>query len=155
MSRRFEGAITTPDDEPTDSSIPPAPVRPHRPLSIEVAAAILIVGAITALVGTLASMLPGGAAAASPEALPIVALLLAINVLTLIVGFLVRAGRAWLVCVNVVAVLVFIELTAVPSGSAVAALLAVLDGFVFVAVARHRDWFDWPPRRQPGAPQRT
>jgi hypothetical protein len=145
MTRRFEGAITTPDDEPTDSSILPAPTRPPRPVSIEIAAAILIVGAISAILGTLASARSAGTAASQAGAGPIVALLLALNVLTVIVGFLVRSGRAWLACISIVAVLVFIELTAIPGGSAVAALLAVLDGFVFVALARHRAWFDWQP----------
>ncbi len=150
MSRRFEGAITTPDAASTDSSAPPEPVRPRRPVSIEIAAAILIVGALTAVVGTLLSAASGGTAASDPGARPIVALILALNVLTVIVGFLVRTGRAWLVCINVAAVLVFLELTAIPGGSALAGLLAALDGFVFVTLARQRPWFDWRPPVTPG-----
>jgi hypothetical protein len=53
MSRRFEGAITTPD-EAQDSSRLPAAERPRRPRSIEASAAILIVGGIVAIVGTSA-----------------------------------------------------------------------------------------------------
>jgi hypothetical protein len=45
----------------------------------------------------------------------------------------------------VVAVALFVELTAVPGGSATAALLAVLDAFVFVALVRNRPWFVWRP----------
>ncbi len=145
MSRRFEGAITTPDDESNDSAARPEPTRPRRPPSIEIAAAILIVGAVTAILGTLTSAASGGTAASDPGARPIVALLLALDVLTVIVGFLVRAGRGWLACINFVAVLVFVELTAIPDGSAIAILLAALDGFVFVTLARHRAWFDWRP----------
>ncbi|MEO6207314.1 MAG: hypothetical protein ABIP77_05120, partial [Candidatus Limnocylindrales bacterium] len=56
-SRRFDGAITTPADggEITDQSIVPDPERPPRPILVEVAAAILIVGGLTSLVGSLAA----------------------------------------------------------------------------------------------------
>ena len=52
MTRRFDGAITTPADEP-DSTRSPAPMRPPRPLSIEISSAILIVGGAFATVSTL------------------------------------------------------------------------------------------------------
>jgi len=143
MNRRFEGAITTPDDESTDSSTQPEPTRPPRPRSIELSTAILIVGAITAIIGTLASAASSGSAASDPGALPIVVLILALNVLTIFVGIVVRTGQAWLACINIVAVLVFIELTAIPDGNSIAVLLAVLDGFVLVTLARQRPWFDW------------
>ena len=68
-----------------------------------------------------------------------------LDVLTVIVGLLVRRGQAWVVCINVVAVVLFVELMAIPAGSATAVLLAVLDGFVFVALARNRAWFGWQP----------
>jgi hypothetical protein len=69
-------------------------------------------------------------------------------VLTIVIGLLVRRGQAWLLCINVVAVLLFVELTAIPGGSATAAVLAVLDAFVFVALSRNRDWFDWRPSKR-------
>jgi hypothetical protein len=81
----------------------------------------------------------------------VIALILALNVLTMIVGLLVRRGQAWILCINVVAVVLFVELTAVPAGNATAAVLALLDGFVFVALARNRDWFDWRPPTATGA----
>lgn len=141
MSRRFDGAITTePDAQPLDSSLPPPPERPARPVIIEIAAAFLIVGGITAILGTVGAAVGGGSA---PRTGPILAIELGLDVLTVAIGLLVRAGRAWLVCINVVAVLVFIEVTAVSSGSAIAIILAFLDAFMFVAVARHRAWFDW------------
>lgn len=151
MSRRFDGAISTPDDEWTDSSLSPEPTRPRRPPSIELAAAILIVGAMTDILGSLA-WASGGPTASEPGARPIVALLLALNILTVVVGVLVRTGRAWLVCINVVAVLVFVESMAIADGSVLAVLLAALDGFVFVTLTRQRGWFDWrPPPAMPGS----
>lgn len=142
MTRRFDGAITTPEDTP-DSTRAPAAERPRRPLSIEIAGAILIVGGLSAIVATGAELLSGDPATADPGARPVIALILGLNALTVIVGALARRGQAWLLCINVVAVVLFIELTAVPSGSAIASLLAILDGFVFVALARNRAWFEW------------
>lgn len=144
MTRRFEGAITTPEDVP-DSTRQPTPQRPPQPVSIEIAAAILVVGGFVAMVGTVGATLGLDPAASAPGARPVIALIVALNALTVIVGLLVRRGRAWIVCINVVALLAFIELTAVPSGSATAALLSLLDAFVFVALARNRAWFDWQP----------
>jgi hypothetical protein len=144
MTRRFEGAITTPEDA-ADSSSKPSAQRPPRPVSIEIAAAVLIVGGLAAAVGTVGGALGLDPAASAPGARPVIALILALNVLTVIVGLLVRRGRAWIACINIVAVLLFLELTAVPSGSAMAAVLSVLDAFVFVALARNRAWFDWRP----------
>lgn len=149
MTRRFDGAITTPEDPP-DSTRPPLPDRPARPVSLEVAAAILIVGGFMSTVATVAAAMGLDPAASDPGARPVIVLLVVLNVLTVAVGFLVRRGAAWIVCVNVVAILLFVELIAVPGGSATAALLAVLDAFVFVALLRNRAWFDWqPPVEEP------
>ena len=149
MTRRFDGAITVPE-EATDSNVVPVAQRPPRPVSIEIASAILVVGGLVAIVGTVAAVLGLDPAAADPGAQPVIALILALNVLTIVIGLLVRAGLAWLLCINVVAVLLFVELTAVPSGSTTAAVLAILDAFVFVALSRNRGWFDWhPPVRDP------
>jgi hypothetical protein len=144
MTRRFDGAITTPEELP-DSTRPPLPDRPTRPVSLEIAAAILIVGGLVSTVATVAAAMGLDPAASDPGARPVIALLVVLNVLTVLVGFLVRRGAAWIVCVNVVAILLFVELTAVPGGSATAALLAVLDAFVFLALLRNRAWFDWRP----------
>ena len=145
MNPHFDGAITRPDEDPLDSTLPPASRRPARPLSIEIAAAILIVGGLAGSVGTIGATLGADPAAGDAGARPVIALLLVLNALTVIVGVMVRLGRSWPLAINVVAVLVFIELTAVPNGSAVATLLAALDGFVFVALARNRAWFGWRP----------
>ena len=144
MTRRFDGAITTPEDAPDSSRVPTA-TRPPRPTSIEIASAILVVGGFLATVGTVAAALGLDPAAADAGARPVIALIVVLNALTVIVGVLVRRGAGWIVCVNVVAVLLFVEFTAVPGGNATALLLAVLDSFVFIALARNRAWFDWRP----------
>ena len=143
MTRRFDGAITTPSDKPDSTRVPDA-TRPPRPLSIEISAAILIVGGMLATIGTL-GVAGADVSARGPGAGPVLALLLVLNVLTVGVGVLVRRGTAWILCINVVAIALFVELTAVPGGSAFAAGLAVLDAFVFVALLRNRAWFDWRP----------
>jgi hypothetical protein len=143
MTRRFDGAITTPTDE-QDSMRPPAATRPPRPLSLEVSAAILIVGGLLATIGTLATE-RGDGGMLGAAAGPIIALLIVLNLLPVIVGVLVRRGVAWILCINVVAIALFVELTAVPSGGAFAAGLAALDAFVFIALLRNRAWFDWRP----------
>lgn len=128
---RFEGAVTTPDagGEIDDQSIVPAPTRPDRPILVEIAAAILIVGGLTSLVGSLAA----------PGILAI--LLVALNVAMVVLGVLIRRGQAWLIAVNVVAVALFLELTALPSAFAI--IFSLLDAIVVVALIRHRAWFDW------------
>ena len=132
-NRRFEGAITTPADsgEIPDQSIPPEPERPPRPILIEVAAALLIVGGLTSLISALAA--PG----------LVGILLVALNLLMVVVGIYVRGGRGWIVALNVVAVALFIELTALPSAYAI--LFATMDAIVLFALIRHKDWFDWRP----------
>jgi hypothetical protein len=144
MTRRFEGAITTSEDVP-DSARLPAVTRPPRPMSIEISAAILIVGGFLATIATVAAALGLDPIAAEPGSRPVIILLVALNALTVFIGVLVRRGVAWILCINVVAVLLFVELTAVPGGRASAALLAVLDAFVFLALLRNRAWFDWRP----------
>lgn len=128
---RFEGAVTTPEagGEIADQSIVPAPTRPDRPILVELAAAILIVGGLTSLIGSLAA----------PGILAI--LLVALNVVMVVLGVLIRRGQAWLIAVNVVAVALFLELTALPSAFAI--IFAILDAIVLVALIRHRAWFDW------------
>lgn len=134
-ARRFDGAITLPGPgaEPTDASIEPAPARPRRPLLVETAAAILIVGGLTSILGSL------GTLDATTGALDV--LFIGPAVLT-VVGLLVRAGRAWILAINVVAVVLFLEATALPS--AVAIVFVTLDTIVLYALIRHRAWFERP-----------
>lgn len=127
---RFEGAITTSEEIP-DQSVVPAPVRPPRPLLIEVASAILIVGGLTGFAGvfTVTGVLQ--------------LLVLGINIVTVVVGILVRSGRSWVLAINVVAVALFLELTAL--GTTFGIVFAILDAFVLFALIKHRAWFDWRP----------
>jgi hypothetical protein len=131
---RFPGAITGPHDggPPRDASIVPAPARPPRPPLIELGAAILVVGGLISILGTL------GTLEAATETLDIV--FIGLGALTIVVGLLVRAGRAWILAINVVAVVLFLEVTALPS--AVAIFFAALDTIVLIALIRHRAWFE-------------
>ncbi len=134
--RRFQGAVTGPEDsgEPLDDSLPPSPIRPPRPVLIELAAAILIVGGVTSLLGLLGQL---------DRPTDTVDLFFAGSaILTIAVGLLVRAGRAWIFDINVVVLILFLELTALPSAIAIA--FATLDTVVLVALIRHRPWFDRP-----------
>lgn len=142
MSGRFEGAITTPDaDEPLDSSVPPSPERPPRPVLVELGSAILIVGSITALLGLGAQVLfaPNLPADAGLGVL----LFAAVDVATFAIGLLIRAGKWWRLCINFVAIAMFLYLTRFPNPIAVFYL--VLDTVVFFGLMRHRAWFDWDP----------
>lgn len=134
--RRFEGAITTPEPGagPRDASAEPAPVQPTRPLLLEFAAACLVVGGLTGLLGIV------GSSDRMPTAPIVDALFIGLDILAIVVGLLVRAGRAWVLALNVVAVVLFLEITALPSG--VAIVFAALDTIVLFALIRHRAWFD-------------
>jgi len=139
MSGRFEGAITGPEND-VDSTVAPAPTRPRRPALIELAAAVLIVGGITDLATALVSILGPDQPAVS-EAPFLTTLLLAVRILMIVTGLLVRAGRAWVLSINVVAIALFLYLTLLPSF--VAIVFALLDAIVLFALFRHRDWFYW------------
>jgi hypothetical protein len=143
--KRFEGAITTPE-QAADSTIEPVPARPPRPAIIEFSAAILVVGGLFALFGTLAGVVSQGAESQIPPVF--VVLFVVLDVLTVAVGLLIRMGRSWVLAINVVAISLFLDLTALPSP--VAVLFATMDAFVFFALFRHRWWFDWRPEPRGG-----
>jgi hypothetical protein len=109
---------------------------------IEIAAAILVVGGLTSILGSLGTLDPNAAA------LDIV--FLGLGVVTVLVGLLVRAGRAWVIDVNVVAIVLFLEVTALPS--AVAIVFVALDTIVLFALIRHRAWFDRDASIAPSQP---
>lgn len=138
-ARPFEGAVTTPEDggEVRDASIVPEPERPRRPVLIELASAILIVGGMTSTLRTLGYVLGGG-----PGGL-VETLVLGLDALMVLVGILARSGRAWVLAINVVAIALFLEVTALPATFAIVS--AALDAVVLVALFRHRSWFDWRP----------
>lgn len=76
-------------------------------------------------------------------------LILALNVLMIATGLLIRKGRAWVVALNVSAIALFLELTLIPDAFAV--LFASMDAIVLFALLRHRDWFQWTPSAAPAA----
>lgn len=110
--------------------------RPARPGVIELAGAILIVSGVLGLVGTVgaASDLPAGTGL-------IVVLTAALNLGSIVVGVLVRFGRAWLLDVNYVAVLGFLDLVA-GAGSGLALLLGIADVVVVVILLLNKPWFE-------------
>ena len=122
-------------DEVSDAP-PEERVRPSRPAAIELAAALLIVGGVLGLVGTIAAApgLPAGTE-------PLVLITAALDVGAVVLGILVRFGRAWLVAVNYVAVLGFLDLTAAV-GSGFALMLGIGNIVVVVILFLFKRWFD-------------
>ncbi len=113
-----------------------APVRPRRPAAIELAAALLIVAGLLGIVGLLAPD------PARPEGLEWLAVLtLVLNVAQVVVGLLVRAGRFWVLAVNYVAVLGFLDLAGA-TGSPLALMLGVTELVVLAVLFTYRWWFD-------------
>lgn len=125
-----------------------APAEPRRafhprPVLVELASAILVVGAAVNLlisVDGLVNVAQGGGDIVIPTAITIV-----VATLTLGLGLAVRFGRAWLVTVNVMAVIAFLELL---SQSSIGLLFGGLDVLVVVALFRERPWFVWSARER-------
>jgi signal transduction histidine kinase len=113
-----------------------APARPARPGTIELAAALLIVGGVLGVVGFFT--------ASAPEPAGIVAvsvLTLVLNLAQIAVGLFLRIGRLWLFAVNYVAVLAFLDLLA-SGASPLSLMLAVAEIVVVVILFAQRPWFD-------------
>lgn len=110
--------------------------RPARPAVVELAAAILIVGGALGLLGgfTAAPSLPSGT-----ESVFVLAIVLDIG--AIVAGVLVRFGRWWIVAINYVAVLGFLDLVA-SGGSLLALLRGVADVIVVVILVLTKPWFD-------------
>ncbi len=127
------------------------PERPRRPAGVELAAAIMIVsGAVSTLVSIQAAMTLAAEGALDE---PLVVVSIAIGVATVVLGLLVRAGRAWLVALNVAAVAGFLELI---SGSPAGLLFGALDIVVVALLMRDRPWFTGADEQddEPGEPGR-
>jgi len=110
--------------------------RPPRPGTIELAGAILIVGGVLGLFGALtaAPSLPAGTE-------PFLLVAIALDVGSIVIGVLVRTGRAWILAVNYVAVLGFLDLLAAGT-SQLALMVGLADLLVVVILIRHKPWFD-------------
>jgi hypothetical protein len=109
--------------------------RYPRPAAVELAAAILIIGGIIGLIGAI-----GGMAALPPGTESITALTIALDIASIVVGVLVRMGRLWIVDVNYVAVLGFLDILAAP-GSNLALLRGLGEIAVVIILILHRPWF--------------
>jgi hypothetical protein len=110
--------------------------RPNRPALIELAAALLIVAGVLGVVSLLAPD------PRRPEGLEGLALLtIALNIAQIVVGILVRMGRLWIIDVNYVAVLGFLDLAGA-AGSSLALLLGLLELGILAVLFVYRSWFD-------------
>jgi hypothetical protein len=103
---------------------------------VELAAALLIVGGVLGVIGFFADNAPE---ATGFQAVALVTLVL--NLALVAVGLLVRVGRLWLLAVNYVAVLAFLDLLA-SGASPVALMLAVAEIIVVAILFAQRPWFD-------------
>jgi hypothetical protein len=109
---------------------------PARPPAVELAGAILIVGGVVGLIG-LVTAAPGLPA----FTLGLLLLTLALNVAPIAIGVLVRMGRAWIVDVNYVAVIAFLDLLSIGS-SPLGLIFGVANVLVVIILIRHKPWFD-------------
>lgn len=121
------------------------PERPSRPVLVELASAILVISGAISVLTTLEVM--GRLADQGAVDAPVVLLSFAIAIGSIVLGILVRFGRAWLVAVNVAAVAGFLELT---SGLGAGLLFGGLDVVVVIALFMERPWFAWSPERPDG-----
>ncbi|HEX5013181.1 MAG TPA: hypothetical protein VFV72_03400 [Candidatus Limnocylindrales bacterium] len=122
--------------------------RPARPPLVEMAAALLIVTGAIQLLSAIGAVATGNL---PPDAGGLLALTVAIDVATIAAGVLVRAGRLWLLVVNYVAVIGFLDLLR-STQSIVAVVLAVVDLAVLYVLFTNREWFDRSRREAPDEP---
>jgi hypothetical protein len=121
--------------EASESADEDAPI-PARPAVVELAAAILITSGVLGLVGAI------GAASDLPAGTELILLLTAaLNVGSIAIGLLIRMGRGWLVAVNYVAVLGFLDFTGAPA-SGLALLLGIADVLVVIILLVQKPWFE-------------
>jgi hypothetical protein len=144
MTAPPDGVSPTPEVGRPDASVIPELAHPPRPPMVEAAAAILIVVGVAGIAAQLLALIDGTEVpAAGAEPILVVQYLLIAS--TIVIGLLVRAGRAWPICVSVATILLLLDLIAVPSGNLFAILFSVLDAVVVVTLLRHKSWFDRRP----------
>lgn len=121
------------------------PPPPQRPAPIELSAAILIVSGAIGLVGAFidAANLPAGGDA-------LFWLTLAIDGASIVLGLLLRVGRLWLLTINYVAVLGFLDLLGAGE-SPLSLMFGLADVLVVVLLVVHKPWFDARGRWRRGA----
>jgi hypothetical protein len=118
---------------------PAEALRPARPPLVELAAAILLVGGAMDIVMALLAL---GQTVPTPQARTAATIAIAIGLVLVALGALIRRGQAWLLAINVVAVLAFLEVaSATPTGL----VFAALDVIFVALLLRARWWFQWTP----------
>ena len=123
----------------TDAGMP-EPERPSRPILVELASAILVVGGLMSVLSSTDVVMR---LSTQGEAVDTLALLsLAIGVAGIVLGILIRFARGWLVALNLVAIAAFLELT---SASIVGLVFGSLDLFVVLVLLFEQSWFRWRP----------
>lgn len=137
--------------EPPVADQQPAPRKAFRPrpVLVELASAILVVGGAINLLLSVDVLMR--LAQQGTDILPLTGITIALSTLVLALGLGVRFGRLWLVTVNIVAVLGFLELL---SQTPIGTLFGVLDVFVVLALVRERPWFEWSALERAEAPER-
>ena len=117
----------------TAPDVPPPP----RPALVELAAALLLVSGVVGLVGAVnvARSLPPGSEA-------FLALTALLDIGAIVAGVLVRTGRLWILAVNYVAVLAFLDVAAAIDGSPLALALGVASVSAVVILLANKPWFD-------------
>ena len=129
-------------DPLTEEPAPP----PSRPGAIELAAAILIASGI---VGVLVAASTAGNLPPGTE--PFQLLTVALDVGSIVIGVLVRFGRSWILAVNYVAVLGFLDLVGAGTSS-LSLILGLADIVVVVVLFVQKAWFDALRERRAAQP---
>ena len=120
---------------------PPEAVRtperasmPPRPVSVELAAAILIV---TGVIGIITAV--GASVSGSTD--PFTWVGVALNMGSVILGVATRVGRLWLVTLNYVAILGFLDILG-SAASPQALMVGLAEVLVVVILILRKPWFD-------------
>ena len=142
MSRPFFTFGDLPEEDPDSIEQVRAPDPPQRPLIVELATAVLVVGGAFGIIQRIINPL---VVLNGPPAIDLISVIsFALDLLSIAAGFLLRRGRTWVLAANVAAVFAFLHLTLqnLP-GIAFAALYLFVVVITFLA----RDWFramaDW------------
>jgi hypothetical protein len=123
---------------PVPSSVP---TRPARPVLVELASAIMVVGGVMGVLSSV-DVMSRLAAGGDSSIGPLIVLSILIGIASVALGVLIRFGRGWIVALNLTAIAAFLELT---SGSIVGLVFGLLDGFVVVVLLVEQRWFRWTP----------
>lgn len=105
---------------------------------VEAAAAILLVGGA---LGIAETVIGGADRIGGSDGLPADVLLgFILNGIALAVGWLLRNGRSWVVCLNVAALYAFLYLSSFPNPLGI--VLGVANLYVVAVLVYQRHWFD-------------